>query len=207
MGENREVGMTYEEFVLEYTNHDMDYHRRYGTTGIEFGRECWEKATNQSRADLDRLHRERDAFHDQCRVMAEEIERLLRKSHKAELDRINAEQRNCYFHALNPYDLENMLNCLADDEISVKKAIEHIQSWVARNYSDDMLPPVGQRSGEERKTYKELTEENARVKAVLDDAYALSVGWAGHYQFAHKLTKVHPEHQRILDACQRELGL
>lgn len=112
--------MTYEEFVLEYTNHDMDYHRRYGTTGIEFGRECWEKSTNQSRADLDRLHRERDAFQEQCRVMA---------------------------------------------------------------------------------------EENARVKAVLDDAHLLATGWASHYKHIHHLEEYHPEHQRILDACRRELGL
>ena len=74
----------------------------------------------QLRADLDRLHRERDSFQEQCRVMA---------------------------------------------------------------------------------------EENARVKAVLRDAYVLAVGWAGHYEFSHKLAKVHPDHQKILDACKRELGL
>ena len=69
-----------------------------------------------------------------------ENERLLREWHKADLAKINAEKGTCYHFALNPYDLENMLNCLVDEKISVKKAIELIASWVARNYSDDCLP-------------------------------------------------------------------
>ena len=69
-----------------------------------------------------------------------ENERLLREWHKADLAKINAEKGTCYHFALNPYDLENMLNCSVDEKISVKKAIELIASWVARNYSDDCLP-------------------------------------------------------------------
>ena len=73
-------------------------------------------------------------------ALLEENERLLREWHKADLAKINAEKGTCYHFALNPYDLENMLNCLVDEKISVKKAIELIASWVARNYSDDCLP-------------------------------------------------------------------
>ena len=69
-----------------------------------------------------------------------ENERLLREWHKADLAKINAEKGTCYHFALNPYDLENMLNCLVDEKISVKKAMELIASWVAKNYSDDCLP-------------------------------------------------------------------
>lgn len=70
----------------------------------------------------------------------EENARLLREWRKADLAKINAEKGTCYHFALNPYDLENMLNCLVDEKISVKKAMELIASWVAKNYSDDCLP-------------------------------------------------------------------
>lgn len=81
------------------------------------------------------LERELDA-------LRQENERLLRDLHKSDLARINAEKCACYHFALNPYDLKNMLNCLAEDEISVSKAIELIASWVAKNYSDDLLPTI-----------------------------------------------------------------
>ena len=73
-------------------------------------------------------------------ALRQENERLFRQWHKADLAKINAEKSTCYHFALNPYDLENMLNCLVDDKISVKKAVELIASWVSRNYSDDCLP-------------------------------------------------------------------
>ena len=97
--------------------------------------------------ELDALREERDVFFDAhhnssllIKKLEKENERLLREWHKAYLAKINAEKGTCYHFALNPYDLENMLNCLVDEKISVKKAIELIASWVARNYSDDCLP-------------------------------------------------------------------
>ena len=72
--------------------------------------------------------------------LKQENARLLREWHKADLAKINAEKGTCYHFALNPYDLENMLNCLVGEKISVKKAMELIASWVAKNYSDDCLP-------------------------------------------------------------------
>ena len=99
--------------------------------------------------ELDALREERDVFFDAhhnssllIKKLEKENERLLREWHKADLAKINAEKGTCYHFALNPYDLENMLNCLVDEKISVKKAIELIASWVARNYSDDCLPNV-----------------------------------------------------------------
>ena len=42
--------------------------------------------------------------------LKQENARLLREWHKADLAKINAEKGTCYHFALNPYDLENMLN-------------------------------------------------------------------------------------------------
>lgn len=33
----------FEAFVERYTGRDMAYHRRYGTTGLEFAYECWKE--------------------------------------------------------------------------------------------------------------------------------------------------------------------
>lgn len=80
--------MTYEDFVLEYTKRDMGYHERYETTGIEFGRACWERAQREladgRMAEIERLlseinslRRGRDVLQQQCSAMAEESMRYI----------------------------------------------------------------------------------------------------------------------------------
>ena len=80
MDENREVGMSYKNRIIqlqlkENENQDslqwclgfQDACYVAGEIGSEADAEVF-----QLRADLDRLHRERDAFQEQCRVMADE---------------------------------------------------------------------------------------------------------------------------------------
>jgi len=52
-----------------------------------------------------------------------------------------------------------------------------------------------------------MAEENARIKAVLNDAHLLSMSWALYYQSIHDLSDFLPAHKKIIDACCRELGL
>ena len=40
--------MTFEEFVLESTGRDMDYHKNAGTVGMEFAREAFDAGANQA---------------------------------------------------------------------------------------------------------------------------------------------------------------
>lgn len=51
-----------------------------------------------------------------------------------------------------------------------------------------------------------LEAEVARLLKALDGAYALSIGWAAHYQHNHSLQAIHPMHQEILDECKALLA-
>jgi addiction module HigA family antidote len=43
---------SFEAFVLVYTGRDMMYHKRYGTTGLDFAWECWQAATKTMERSL-----------------------------------------------------------------------------------------------------------------------------------------------------------
>ena len=53
--------MTFEEFVIEWTGRDMDYHTRNRTTGLEFAAKAWEAATKAEREECAELCESFDA--------------------------------------------------------------------------------------------------------------------------------------------------
>ena len=69
-------------------------------------------------------------------------EKWARAWHKAENEKLNAELNACVKSELYVADLREMLQCVADDEITVAKAEELIRTWVAGNYDKNCLPNV-----------------------------------------------------------------
>lgn len=47
----------------------------------------------------------------------------------------------------------------------------------------------------------EMRGRMAELEVALKDAHCLAVGWAGHYQYLHRLPGFHPTHAGILDRC------
>ena len=41
----KEMNQTFETFLLEYTGRDIEHHISTGTTGLEFARHCWDRAS------------------------------------------------------------------------------------------------------------------------------------------------------------------
>lgn len=69
-------------------------------------------------------------------------EKWARAWQKAENEKLNAEFNACVKAGLYVADLREMLQLLADDEITVAKAEELIRAWVAGNYDKNCLPNV-----------------------------------------------------------------
>ena len=69
-------------------------------------------------------------------------EKWARAWQKAENEKLNAELNACVKSELYVADLREMLQCVADDEITVAKAEELIRTWVAGNYDKNCLPNV-----------------------------------------------------------------
>ena len=69
-------------------------------------------------------------------------EKWARAWQKAENEKLNAELNVCVKSELYVADLREMLQCVADDEITVAKAEELIRAWVAGNYDKNCLPNV-----------------------------------------------------------------
>jgi len=69
-------------------------------------------------------------------------EKWARAWQKAENEKLNAELNVCVKSGLYVADLREMLQCVADDEITVAKAEELIRAWVAGNYDKNCLPNV-----------------------------------------------------------------
>mgnify|MGYP003405946424 FL=1 len=67
-------------------------------------------------------------------------EKWLRAWHKAANDLLNAEYNACVKADLQVGDLREMLQCVAEHEITVAKAQELIRAWVAGNYDKECLP-------------------------------------------------------------------
>ena len=69
-------------------------------------------------------------------------EKWARALQKAENEKLNAQLNACVKSELYVADLREMLQCVADDEITVAKAEELIRTWVAGNYDKNCLPNV-----------------------------------------------------------------
>ena len=69
-------------------------------------------------------------------------EKWARAWKKAADDVLNAEYNACVKADLHVEDLREMLQLLADDEITVAKAEGLIRAWVAGNYDKNFLPNV-----------------------------------------------------------------
>ena len=67
-------------------------------------------------------------------------EKWARAWQKSENEKLNAEFNACVKSELYVADLREMLQCVADDEITVAKAEELIRAWVAGNYDKECLP-------------------------------------------------------------------